>query len=207
MPIENFLKSIGLAALMFAAVCQAKEGPSLTAVDVVKQLQLTLIDIMKRGDMLGYDGRSKVLDKAVRESHAVATISKIVLGKRWKTLSEDQKKEFKEIFTRLSIATYAHNFDSYSGESFKFISETDTARGGKIIKTVFIESTGKQIQFDYLMRKQSNRWWIVNIIADGVSDLALKRSDYTNLLEKEGFQSLLEKLQEKTERYAKADSS
>lgn len=159
---------------------------------------------MKRGEALGFQGRNKALDQAVRTSHAISTISRIVLGKRWKALSDEQQKQFKEIFTRLSIATYAHNFKSYSGESFRFISEKETVRGGKVVRTVFVESSGNEIQFDYLMKKQGSRWLIVNIIADGVSDLAVKRSDYANLLKREGFEALLEKLEEKTEQYAQA---
>ncbi len=64
-----------------------------------------------------FEDRFKFLDQVVRKTHATAKISEIVLGrKHWKNLSDEQKKEFVKVFTRLNIATYAHYFKSYSGE-------------------------------------------------------------------------------------------
>ncbi|MDH3928703.1 MAG: ABC transporter substrate-binding protein, partial [Deltaproteobacteria bacterium] len=40
-------------------------------------------------------------------------------------------------------------------------------------------------------------------IAEGVSDLSLKRADYTSYLKKNGFDALLKKLNEKIQNYAK----
>lgn len=188
-----------------AGISNAEEVAPQTAVEVVENLQNLLLKVMKQGKELGYDGRYVMLDQPVRNTHAVYTIARIVLGKSWKELSDEQKKDFIEIFTRMSIATYAHNFKSYAGEEFKYISEKQRARGGKRIRTVFIESNGNQVQFDYLMRKKADKWFIVNIIADGVSDLALKRSDYTNVLEQGGFDALQEKLEQKIDQYKYAN--
>ena len=61
----------------------------------------------------------------------------------------------------------------------------------------------KDVKFDYMMKKKDEGWQIINIIADGVSDLALKRSDYTSVLNREGFDALIAKINEKIESYAK----
>lgn len=191
---------------LIAVTSQSADRTPPSASDVVDTFQLLLIDAMKRGEKLGYDGRYNLLDQAVRKTHAVSTISRIVLGKRWKGLGDEQKKDFIETFTRLSIATYAHNFKAYSQEQFRGLSEQETARGGKLIRTVFVESNGNEVQFDYLMRKKGDRWLIVNIIADGVSDLAIKRSDYTKVVEQEGFEVLLKKLEKKIALYSQTDN-
>ena len=182
----------------------ADEAPQ-SAVGVVESFQLHLLDAMKRGNELKFDGRFKFLGQVVRKTHAAAKISEIVLGrKHWKNLSDKQKKQFIEVFTRLNIATYAHYFKSYSGENFKFISKQKTRRGNMLIRTVFVESNGNEVQFDYLLIKTGERWLIINIKADGVSDLAVKRAEYTNALKREGFEALLEKLKHKTLKYSKA---
>ena len=184
---------------------QAADETPLSAVEVVERFQTHLLDTMKRGNELNFEGRFNFLDQVVRTTHAAAKISEIVLGrKHWKTLSDEQKKEFIEVFTRLNIATYAHYFKAYSGEDFKFISKQKTRRGNMLIRTVFVESNGNEVQFDYLMIKTGGRWLIINIKADGVSDLAVKRSEYTNVLKREGFEPLLEKLKHKTLKYTKA---
>ncbi|MBM4201241.1 MAG: hypothetical protein FJ189_08135, partial [Gammaproteobacteria bacterium] len=44
---------------------------------------------------------------------------------------------------------------------------------------------------------------IINIIVDGISDLALKKAQYTSVIDREGFDKLLDKLQTKISDYAK----
>ncbi len=184
---------------------QATDETPQSAVKVVESFQRHLLDAMKQGDEMNFENRFKFLDKIVRSTHAAPKISEIVLGrKHWKNLTEEQRKEFIEVFTRLNIATYAHHFKSYSGESFEFISKQKTRRGNMLVRTVFVESNGNEVQFDYLMIKTDGRWLIINIKADGVSDLAVKRAEYTNALKLEGFDALLEKLKNKTLKYTKA---
>ncbi|MCZ6893424.1 MAG: ABC transporter substrate-binding protein, partial [Gammaproteobacteria bacterium] len=46
-------------------------------------------------------------------------------------------------------------------------------------------------------RGNDNKWLIVNVIAQGISDLSLKRADYTAVIKKEGFDSLVNRLNDK----------
>ena len=105
--------------------------------------------------------------------------------------------------SRLSVASYAHNFKDYSGESFVFDSEEETTRGGVVVHSHFIIPDDKPVKFDYMLKEKGNSWRIINIIANGVSDLALKRSEYTTILQREGFDALIAKINEKIDNYSK----
>jgi phospholipid transport system substrate-binding protein len=173
------------------------------AKDVVINFQNQLIETMKQGEKLGYSGRYKKLKSTVESSHYLTKIARIVVGKQWKNFSDAQKLQLTDVFSRLSISTYAHNFKSHSGESFTFVSEEETARGGKIIHSVLVLPEDKDVKFDYMLKKKGNSWRIINIIASGVSDLALKRSEYTSVLKREGFEALIAKISKKIDNYAK----
>jgi phospholipid transport system substrate-binding protein len=54
-----------------------------------------------------------------------------------------------------------------------------------------------------MLKESEHNWRIINISANGVSDLALKRSEYTSILQKEGFDSLITKINEKIDGYSK----
>ncbi|MGR9116689.1 MAG: ABC transporter substrate-binding protein [Gammaproteobacteria bacterium] len=174
-----------------------------TARQVVEEFQDRLIDVMKQGKELGFNGRYEQLDAAVKKSHDLPKIARIVVGKQWEDLTPAQQTELENVFTRLSVSAYAHNFKDFSGESFSFISEEETGRGGIVVHTNLKIPGEKDVKFDYMMKKKDDSWQIINIIADGVSDLALKRSDYTSVLNREGFDALIAKINEKIESYAK----
>lgn len=191
----SILLSIGVSSFAMAAEISAKQ--------VVEEFQDTLIDVMKRGKELGFQGRYDQLDAAVRKSHDLPKIARIVVGKQWEELTSEQQAKLEVVFSQLSISAYAHNFKEYAGESFGFVSEEETGRGGVVVHTNLKIPGEKDVKFDYMMKKKDDSWQIINIIADGVSDLALKRSDYTSVLSREGFDALIAKINEKIESYAK----
>ena len=203
----RMLKSFGLIAVLMPAVTfhsgwlHATEQAE-TARQVVENFQSELLTVMKAGKALGYAGRFDKLYGPVTESHDLVKIVRIVVGREWEKLSADQQAKLIDVFTRLSVASYAHNFKEFAGESFKFDSEKETARGGMIVHTYMIIPDDKDVKFDYMLKKKGNSWKIINIIANGVSDLALRRSEYTTILKREGFDALIEKINEKLKKYS-----
>lgn len=173
------------------------------ATQVVEKLHASLLTVMKDGDKLGYTGRYDQLEPVIRATFDMPFISKTVLGKHWETVNDGQRSRFVETFTKLSIAMYAANFDSYSGERFKVISEKEVSGGRILVQTQLIKSDGGKVQLDYLLHRTDNEWRVVNIIAEGVSDLALKRADYSNFLKNKSFEALIVKLNEKIALYAR----
>jgi len=201
------LKKVKLAmvfiACLFAGNAIAQEATGATAKQVVEKFQNELIAVMKEGKQLGYAGRYDKLFEPVSNSHDLTKIARIVVGKESEKLSEEQQQKLIEAFSRFSVASYAHNFKDYSGESFIFDSEEETARGGVVVHSHLVIPDDKPVKFDYMLKEKGNSWRIINIIANGVSDLALKRSEYTAILQREGFDALIAKINEKIDNYSK----
>jgi phospholipid transport system substrate-binding protein len=189
--------------LLNASAGFSEEAKGATAKQVVENFQTELINVMKNGQKLGFNGRYNKLFEPVSNSHDLVKIARIVIGKEWEKLSEDQQKKLIDVFSRLSVASYAHNFKDYSGETFTFDSEEETLKGGVVIHSHLTIPDDKPVKFDYMLKEKGNSWRIINIIANGVSDLALKRSEYTTILQREGFDALIAKISEKIDNYSK----
>ncbi len=192
-----------MAALLLGIFSANVDAETQTARQVVESFQAELLEVMKQGKELGFDGRYKRLETAIAKSHDLTKIARIVVGREWAKLTETQQQKLVEVFRRLSIAAYAYNFKAFSGESFKFESEEETTRGGVIVHTSLLIPGDKDVKFDYMLKKKGESWRIINIIANGVSDLALKRSEYTSILKSDGFDTLIGKISEKIDNYAK----
>lgn len=202
---KKILYLVILACLCMAGtnLAYAAEQSKSTAGKIVDKFQEELIAVMKDGKKLGYSGRYDKLKDAVTNSHDLPKIARIVVGKEWEKLTETQQAQLVDVFSRLSIASYAHNFKDYSGESFTFDNEEETTRGGLVIHTHLTIPDDKPVKFDYMLKEKGDSWRIINIIANGVSDLALKRSEYTTILQREGFDALIAKINEKIDNYSK----
>ncbi|MDD5462147.1 MAG: ABC transporter substrate-binding protein [Methylococcales bacterium] len=204
MVFKNIKLAVVFMLCAFATVnVFAESETGATARQVVEKFQTELINVMKNGKQLGYAGRYEKLYVPVTNSHDLTKIARIVVGKESEKLTEAQQQKLVDAFTRFSVASYAHNFKDYSGESFVFDSEEQTARGGVVVHSHLVIPDDKPVKFDYMLKEKGNSWRIINIIANGVSDLALKRSEYTTILQREGFDALIAKINEKIDNYSK----
>lgn len=201
MVFKKILLQITFILLIVGKTAWAEEVEG--ARQVVDKFQADLIDVMKNGKQLGYQGRYNKLFQIVSTSHDLTKIARIVIGKEWEKLSGTQQQSLVDTFSKFSVASYAHNFKDYAGESFSFDSVEETTRGGIVVHTHLNIPDEKPVKFDYNLKEIDNHWLIINIIANGVSDLALKRSEYTNILQREGFDALIAKINEKIDNYSK----
>ena len=93
-------------------------------------------------------------------------------------------------------------FDGYSGERFKVMDEEQQKPGRTLVRSVLIKSDGEEIHLDYVLNREDGGWQIININTNGISDLALKRAEYTSVIKKEGFDGFLTKLDKKISEFS-----
>ncbi|MFZ5556195.1 MAG: ABC transporter substrate-binding protein [Pseudomonadota bacterium] len=191
------------AACVWLAVSGAHAGDREDATLAVERFQATLIDVMKEAGRLGYDGRYRKLDPAVRRSHDLPRISEIAAGRHWRAFDEAQRARLVDTFSRWTVGTYALRFDSYSGQVFRTESAEADARGDVLVRSVMLRPNDPPIHFDYVLRRRDDAWRIVNIIVDGVSDLAIRRAEFASMLSRDGFDALIAQLEAKIADYAR----
>ena len=200
-PVRRLITILLLFCVTSVVLAEGDETEN--AKQVVQSFQAALIDVMQEGDKLTFEQRFEQLKPVVLKSHNLTKITRIVVSKEWKKLSIEQKKELIRKFSTLSIASYAHYFKSFSGESFKVESVKQLSPGQIYVHTFLILPDEKDVSMDYLLKKKGDDWRIINIISNGVSDLALKRSEYKAVLDKSGYDGLILELSGKIEQYSK----
>ncbi|MXX30269.1 MAG: hypothetical protein F4Z45_11430 [Gammaproteobacteria bacterium] len=149
----------------------------------VERFHAVLIEAMQTE---GFGQRKTLLDPAVAEFFDLGTVARISLGPTWRSLAEERRAAFVALIQRLIIATYADRFDSYSGQSF-VQGETVAASTGQVVKTVLNRTNDEPVNLDYYFRSGK----AFNVVADGVSDLSLRRADYAGIIRAAGYDGLV----------------
>jgi phospholipid transport system substrate-binding protein len=173
---------------------EAAAGPAAT----VARLQDGLIALMQSTDT--GDARTDAIVKLLRDTHDLPYIARVALGRHWRALSAEEQAAFLERFEALSVATFAARFRRYAGERFDAPRDETQPGGETVVRSTLTGADGTPHEFEYLLRQDGQRWLIVNIIVDGVSDLALKRAEYDRLMDAGGFPALAAELDRQIER-------
>jgi phospholipid transport system substrate-binding protein len=192
--MTRLLLPVVLLMLSASAGAQPEEAAPAAPDRVVERLETMLIEHMKAGDAMTFEQRYERLRPLLGEILALDRMGRYVFGRDWQSFSDAQRERFTEAFGDLSAATYAGQFTDYNGERFDPVEVNRQGEDRAVVRRRLTTGSGKRVAFDYLMTLDDDRWRIVTIITDGVSDLALKRSQYRRILDERNFDAVIERI-------------
>lgn len=183
-------------ALIFALALAARAEPA-DAVGVIDRFHATLLGVMKDAKALGFEGRLERLTPAMDQTWDFATMSQRSLGPAWGKLDVEQRERFAKVFRGMILRTYATRFDGYTSERFETSGSESSIAGTQIVRSV-LHAPNEDVHLDYRMRQTSEGWRVIDVYLGGtVSELAMKRAEYTSVLERDGFDALVSALERK----------
>jgi phospholipid transport system substrate-binding protein len=192
------LLSAGLYGLVLAASvidARAAESPVAT----ITELQTALVDTARRLGGAAVAERYRALEPAIAATHDLPYIAEFALRRQWATLTDDDRQRFVAAFRRLSVMTYAARFGNVAADAFRPVEAGAPDANGRVQVTTAIEREGQSdVSLEYLLQPDGDDWRIINIVADGVSDLALKRAEYQRLFASGGIEGLIAELERQT---------
>jgi phospholipid transport system substrate-binding protein len=154
-----------------------------------------LVDTMKRGKELGINGRYKELTPIVETTFDLPGMARFSVGPAWNTISAMDQKAITDAFTRMTIANYAKNFASFGGEQFTTDPMVKMRNEDKVVESTLVGSDKAITPFNYRMHKVGDAWKVVDVYLNGtVSQLALKRSDFSSTVASSGGAGLAKKI-------------
>jgi phospholipid transport system substrate-binding protein len=183
--------SMALAQLAIAPTAQAASDPAASQVD---SLDTALIDTMKQGPSLGVKGRYHKLEPVVQRTFDLPKMTQYAVGASWKTFTPAQQSAAIEAFGKLTVASYAHNFSSWSGEKITLDDNVQTRGPDKIVATHLIRTHDAPINLTYRMQQSGGVWKIIDVYTGSISQLTTRRSDFASSLASGGAQGLISHL-------------
>jgi len=183
--------SWGLMLAGTLALVTVARADDSSATAVVNRLNTSLLDAMKQGDAAGYRGRFDRLAPVMRQVFNFDFMAEKSLGNSWSGLSTADQARWRDLFSEFTIANYAANFDRFTGQQFQVVGEDASVNDSKLVKTKVITPGADPVDLNYRLQKGTGGWRVVDVYLNGtVSELALRRSDYASVLQRDGFDAL-----------------
>jgi len=182
-------------------MCLSPRGAeaALGASDVVRHFYDELLNTMQNAAALGVKGRYQKLEPVVLTTFDVPFMTHLSVGPLWAKLSPEEKQRAWKAFARYITATYATQFDDFSGEQFEILGEQQIEHA-TIVKTQLVKSDGEKVIINYAVHDNDTSWQIRDVyLAGTISELATRRSDFTATLRSGGIEALISRLNKKAD--------
>ncbi|QDE32591.1 MULTISPECIES: phospholipid-binding protein MlaC [Shewanella] len=124
-----------------------------------------------------------------------------VMGQYLKDTTVDQRNRFVDAFEGYLVATYAQALTEYTNQTVAFDPSSDFSNEKIVEVNVQVIEQGRppiKIQFK-TRRLKDDSWKAFDLIAEGVSLLATKQSEISNLIRQQGIEAVITMLNDKTQ--------
>jgi phospholipid transport system substrate-binding protein len=192
------LAAAGLAVLLLTGLqATAARGADGAAEAVIAGLHAGMLAVMRESGELDYQQRFDRLAPVLGNAYDFDFMARKSLGRAFDGLDPASQKRWLALFRTYTIANYAGRFRGYHGQRFETVDEEPGTQGTVLVRTRLIDPGTETVDLNYRLRDRDG-WRIIDIYLKGtVSELALRRSDFTATLERSGFGSLVESLKAK----------
>ncbi|MBS1237992.1 MAG: uncharacterized protein H6R37_1236 [Deltaproteobacteria bacterium] len=191
---------IGITLLALWVVCGSDPVWAGVPTEKVKETSdkiLAIVSDPALKDPAQATQRREQIRKAVDEMCDWEEMSRRSLGRHWAKRNEQERKEFVRLFGQLLERTYIDKVEGYSGEKVNYVGERVDGEYAEVdVKIVTKENT--EIPVLYKLRTRDQRWWVYDIVIEGVSLVNNYRTQFSDIMAKSSFEGLMKKLKEKT---------
>lgn len=122
-------------------------------------------------------------------------VSTLILGKRWRQATNQQKQEFSLEFKRLLVRTYFTAIREFGDWEIRYKPLRKNEQGNKVqVDTQLLPYGGQPVDVSYYMQRKKGNWMAYDIKIKGVSLVTSYRSTFAKEIRKTGIDGLIKKI-------------
>jgi phospholipid transport system substrate-binding protein len=188
-----------LTAMFLSAAMPAWAG---VPTDRMKQTTDKIIAIVSDPALKGpekAEERKNTIRNVVDEVIDWEEMSRRSLGIHWQKRTDEEKREFVRLFSRLIERTYRDKVEDYAGEKVNYVGEKIDGDYAEVESRI-LTSKNTEIPVNYKMTKKQGTWWVYDIVIEGVSFVNNYRTQFNSILASSSYPGLVKQLKEKIEK-------
>ena len=196
-----------LAAVLLASIGGSARAQPSDAEAVVQDLAQQVWALLERHDL---DRHSRLDELAgVLESRTdVDLLSRLVLGRYWRLMSDEQRTGYQELFRAVVMRDLATRLDRYASDAsgsvddhFQIVGGSGVSDDDVVVRSRVIREAGKPVTVDWRLRQRPDGPVIIDLVIEGVSLLVSQRSEFASVIERSDMDGLLAELRARAQSF------
>jgi len=174
------------------AVAQAQNS----AKDVTQDFVNSAVKILRDKSKSVVEKRRE-LKPLIEERFNATEMAKSTLGYHWRSLSQDQRSDFTQVFKDFIEAAYLDKVQDYSGQQVQFGQSRSIGQGYAAVDTSIVQAGKEPIPVTYLLQQTGGSWKVYDVTVDNISIIANYRNQFNRVINQQGFPKLMTDLRAK----------
>jgi phospholipid transport system substrate-binding protein len=199
--MKKILTSLCTALLLFSLPAQATEMQPDELIKSTSEKVLSTLEQNREKYKQQPDEINQLVTDIILPHLDFRAMSKLALGKNWRSATEDQQNRFVDAFKDMLIRTYSKSLTEYAGQEIVFLPYRPPAEGKRTVtvQTQIKQDSGPVIPIDYRLRIKDNIWKVYDIKIDGISLVTNYRNTFAADINQLGMEGLIKKLLAKSD--------
>ncbi len=196
--------ALGVCSALLLVLGTEAWGEGTAAADAtaeVSEVMKQVLEISGDQDLDAATRRSRI-EQLAMERFAWTTMSRLVLARNWRKLSDPQQKEFVDAFRQHLAVVYGRRLEKMGDETIEVSPGRVASNGDVTVRTTIHGGQADGVVIAYRLRDTDGEWKVIDVIIEGVSLVSNFRSQMNQIANNSGADSVIEKLREKNEAQA-----
>lgn len=197
--VFSFFTTIFLALLLTTSSAFAKTNDVNTAEKRVIAVTSRVVNLITANSAL-YERDQNALYQLVRREVLpfidFNAMSKLTLGKHWRSASKSQRQRFINAFREMLVRSYASTMLDYTNSNIRAGNSTPQKKPGFVlVRTIVTPQGDSAIAANYSLRKVGNDWKAYNIEIAGINLVTNFRTNFTREVSAKGLNALITRIE------------
>jgi phospholipid transport system substrate-binding protein len=137
-----------------------------------------------------------LIDKHLLPHFDVEYSARLVLGKHWRTATDDQKKRFVDAFYQSLMRNYGNAMVDFTADRLTILPyKGDPDATAATIRTEIKRDNGAPVSVNYSVHATPKGWLAWDVIIEGVSYVKNYRTDFGAEIEQKGIDAVIQRLE------------
>lgn len=143
--------------------------------------------------------REAALRRLLAQGFDIDFIARFALGRHWRGASREQQRDYLDLFSEYTLATYSRRLGGYAGESFEVGGARVTGKRDIVVSTRIQRPGGSPIHAEWRIRVIDNHYKIIDVAVEGISMAVTQRAEFAAVVKRHGVDGLLQALRARTD--------
>ena len=122
--------------------------------------------------------------------------ARLVLGRYWRTASDDQRTRFVDAFENSMLQNYGSALVEFTASRLKVLPSRSSPGDDVVsVPTQIVRDDGTTVPVNYVMHRTSDGWKVWDVNIEGISYVKSFRDDFASQIDQQGLDAVIQRLQ------------